>query len=460
MEIYSFALDIKAGLGRRPSIIEFNALDYSGHTGYSLAGLGDVIKDKIIPDFESAFPDRKVILMSDKEAYVPLYIADENARAIFINNDCVAYRNSILYGRYRQKFWDQATSNCNLTAHSILSNKAVLADLLQRAERMNDHVPSFICPTEYHANLADQAIESIGDHERYIIKPVGSAVGDGVRVIKKKNLNKELKNILVTLRAMDRFIPGMDYWLSDKEPAIIIQPYIPSDPVYKNGQPYDGTMRVFASIHREDRTQPFSVILHDAYWKLPLWSGGDISYSPNCTERADVLKSIFNYFVDTKLKRINSLAVDDTLKNHVFDCLRESLPEMGATLFQQSHKQLIRGYLFSKDPVDQALGVMLATHDEFYLSDSNTFNYSLTPASPVSQSVIKRMKRLAISGAPSLRKSIQAKAETWKKAAEKRFSVSMHPLWLGCYRSICEKPKPKKRTSRFSFLGKMLPFNP
>lgn len=458
MEVYCFSLDIKAGLNRRPSIIEFNASDNSGQIGYTRAGLGDMFNDKIIPDLQRHIPERPIIGLGQDDNFYDAYENAENGHAVFIKRDSYAFRNEVLHAISRAQH-DQIIANASLCAHSLYQNKAAAAQVLQNApDILNDHVPTFICPMEYHRGLGDQAVSQLGHHDRYVIKPVAALGGDGVRIVSRKDLSPMLREIMTSLRQMDKSKVGYNYWLSDKEPLLIIQPYIPSDMVYKNGKPYDGTMRVFASLYRRNKDDDFTPVIHDAYWKLPMHSGGKISYSPSCSEKSGPIKTLFNALVDNRYRHINSLAVDEAMKNHVFDCLRESLPQMGKAMFGISHQQLVKRNLFSKNTTEQALGVMLATHPELYLSDYPTSGQFLYPVCSMSDNVPPRLHKLYKEGAPFIAKSIRAKADEWQGKVDKSFWHKAHPIWIESYERIHLLPKRQypKPKSRFPFIGKML----
>lgn len=132
--------------------------------------------------------------------------------------------------------------------------------------------PKFkICTKRYSSTLAQSIIDELGC-EIYVIKPIDSALGNGVLLVEKENLDDTLRIILKDRQELESFKSDMSYyhWKRDEKEFFIVEEYAPSKTLYVNGKPYDPTMRVIFSMH--NKAGNIVINFFDAYWKLPIKS--------------------------------------------------------------------------------------------------------------------------------------------------------------------------------------------
>lgn len=129
--------------------------------------------------------------------------------------------------------------------------------------------PAFkIYPKKYTPLLAQNIITDLAS-DIVVIKPLDAALGHGIILIEKENLDDTLKLILKNHNDLEAYASDMSYyyWKKDFKEFFIVEAYAPSKAIYLDDKPYDPTMRVMFCMHNYQGLM--SINFFDAYWKLP-----------------------------------------------------------------------------------------------------------------------------------------------------------------------------------------------
>ena len=65
------------------------------------------------------------------------------------------------------------------------------------------------------------------DCEKYVIKPLNASRGNGVIIVNRLMLNRELKKILLDKDTLDHDDPAYKYWIKTKENNFLIEEFTP-----------------------------------------------------------------------------------------------------------------------------------------------------------------------------------------------------------------------------------------
>ncbi len=395
MEIYTLAVDLKLPEDGKIKILELMSSHHAGSAGYNMIPGHQRMQQDLIFDhlqdlagsgyfFTSANVDTNLFkeivdhvprIMGKKgNVFYPLR-QNDNAELAHIQRDELGFCN-----RHKHHL---TTVNADQTFLATINDKALAAlmvedDLTGGKSYGDAFAPAVVLPTQYDKGMASRVRVALGDSKLYVIKPVEAAQGSGVRVVPARKLDAMLRKILVDLRKYEKSGMGKDYWRSDQMPMFLVEPYVASKSVAGMGnkarRKYDGTMRVFLTLHRKDAATPFAVKVHDAYWKLPRKSLSafgrherSVSHSPHRLEGETFGKFIRDTF-NRKADTINSAAVDDADKDTVFPQVAEAAQAFVTDLLSQDLRTRITGLLNSDDNVKQSVGVALATHPDYYVS--------------------------------------------------------------------------------------------
>lgn len=392
-EIYSIAVDLKLPEDGKVRILELMPTHHAGSSGYNMIEDHDHMQDDIIkPYLQKLAGARHFFVPDDIDTNLYKALCDHFATVTEMQGG-VLYPLRMGGGQYYARIMRDELEFClqhkdsidmvngGLTFLGTIDNKALAGEMVARdAHGARDYcdsfVPSVMLPTQYHRSLTGRIMDSLGKHETYVIKPVEASQGSGVRVVSAGNLDKTLKKILVDLRKYERPKAGKDYWRSDNLPVFLVQPYIASKPVagaeQNTKRKYDGTMRVFMTLHRENEGDAFKAEIHDAYWKLPRKSvsalgrqSKTVSHSPSRPESLtfrNYLRDVFNRAAAT----INSAPVAKEDKDVVFAQLSDAVPLFMRDLLSKNMYDRTAEFLFSDDATEQSLGVLMATEPQYF----------------------------------------------------------------------------------------------
>jgi ribosomal protein S21 len=132
--------------------------------------------------------------------------------------------------------------------------------------------PKFkICEKRYTPTLAQSIIDELGG-DIFVIKPIEAALGNGVIMIDKSNLDQTLRILFKDMQELELYKKDMSYyhWKRDQKDFFIVEEYVPSKIIYARDKPYDPTMRVMFTL--QNLAGKISINFFDAYWKLPIKS--------------------------------------------------------------------------------------------------------------------------------------------------------------------------------------------
>jgi len=131
--------------------------------------------------------------------------------------------------------------------------------------------PTFgVYKKQYRSNLAERIIKEL-KCEIFVIKPINAALGNGIIIVHKDNLDDTLNKILnhATSLGKDAKDPAYTYWRRDHNRIFIVEEYASSKPILVNREPYDATMRIVLSVWNNDNH--INLTFLGAYWKLPIY---------------------------------------------------------------------------------------------------------------------------------------------------------------------------------------------
>lgn len=148
---------------------------------------------------------------------------------------------------------------------------------------MNNELAQFnpkwkIYSKEYTSELADIVIKDL-DCDKFVIKPSGSSLGNGIIIVSKSTLDSTLKLILTNPKKCGLYEDcSYSYWSVDKSESFIIEEFVVSDPVLLQGKWYDPTIRYIVILSANEGD--LRIDLLDGYCKLPckaITDSGDLN---------------------------------------------------------------------------------------------------------------------------------------------------------------------------------------
>lgn len=156
-------------------------------------------------------------------------------------------------------------------------SKKVTTELFQDQELSRYRPQAKIYEKKYSEELVKR-IKNDFSQPMLVIKPLNSGRSNGVIVINRENIDKELKKILPGIeRYQFNYRPASstmyEYWKHDKNTHFLIEEYCESKLLSIKNKRYDPTMRVFF-IMRYDNSKIYTKIL-PGFWKAPLKSLDD-----------------------------------------------------------------------------------------------------------------------------------------------------------------------------------------
>ncbi|MBX9830993.1 hypothetical protein K2X40_03470 [Candidatus Babeliales bacterium] len=166
----------------------------------------------------------------------------------------------------------------NTAAKNFVTNKKATDDLFDEPELGNYRPKRVIYPKIYTPTLAENIINQLGS-KYYVVKPINSGKGNGILMIKARDLDATLKLILEeykpekvsTTYSYNPYVPlTTGYWRHDRNPHFLVEEYVKSKPITVGYKPYDATMRIIFTQHYHEGKIYTKFI--NAYWKRPVKS--------------------------------------------------------------------------------------------------------------------------------------------------------------------------------------------
>lgn len=133
-------------------------------------------------------------------------------------------------------------------SRSFWADKYKVSCLFSKTETLSQFKPKWKAyPKEYHKKLANQIIKEIGG-DRFVIKPTGAFLGDGVIIVEAQHLNETLKYIFSQSSKLRKDKDNSyNHWYHDTNNNFIVEKFAASDPVaipHLGGKLYEPTIRV------------------------------------------------------------------------------------------------------------------------------------------------------------------------------------------------------------------------
>ena len=98
-----------------------------------------------------------------------------------------------------------------------------------------------------------------------MIKPLNASRGNGVIIVDRLMLNRELKKILVD-KETNPNDPTYKYWITTKNKTFLVEEFISSKIILLDGKHFDATMRVIFVLSHDMNN--INIDFLGAYWKL------------------------------------------------------------------------------------------------------------------------------------------------------------------------------------------------
>lgn len=381
MEVYTLAVDLKITPDHEICLLEIMSANYAGFTGYKAATGKDMLKDTVFPALEKLHSPFYYAEGFHEYKELTEELADDTP-------DCRA----LLYLPQGYLIRDNYFKAAESGPHSLINadpdfllladNKAVFHHHMEQFMEQGAHdvfiPPTYTGVSSYHDGLAGDIRDKIGTHDHYILKAPDTANGTGLRLIADHELEEALKSTFppegqsapLMYRAREGVDPYADYWRQKPAPVFLVQPCVSGKPLSREGKCYDGTMRVTLTAYRDGKNEPFQIMTHDGYWKLPLEpvkagrpdAGNLVSYSYGNREknRPGFLKDLFNCLTGRQEKRVRDtyMAVDPADLSMVMDKMEAVMPSFMKQVCAFDLAAATKDWLLSDDKTMQALGVM------------------------------------------------------------------------------------------------------
>ncbi len=154
---------------------------------------------------------------------------------------------------------DQATA-------VFVNSKYETNELFKHPELQKYRPKSIICRCIYDKKLARNIAKKL-NCDKYVIKPLNASCGNGIIIVERIKLDRELKKILVDKSTLDPDDPAYQYWISTKNKNFLVEEFISSKIILMDNKHYDATMRVIFVLSHDMNN--INIDFLGAYWKLP-----------------------------------------------------------------------------------------------------------------------------------------------------------------------------------------------
>ncbi len=192
----------------------------------------------------------------------------------------------------------------NSTARAYLKQKDMTYNLFTRAG-LSRFIPTFgVLPTMYNPATAFTIRSLIPNADLMVIKPTFSSLSYGVNIINQARLEPFLKLILQDSAKIPRLAHrSLSYWKYSKQAHFVASEYVPSQIIYKDGNPYDPTMRVMYIMYHNQGVIHVNVL--GGFWKIPVKPLNESLANP--TETHVTIAHAGDYFSGILLEQAESL---------------------------------------------------------------------------------------------------------------------------------------------------------
>jgi len=157
----------------------------------------------------------------------------------------------------------------NEVAHVYGTNKYKTA-ILFHDEELSQFKPKWKAYPKIYSKYIVNKIEDDFTSNILVIKPINAALGKGVLIIEKKDLDKTLETIFTKQSEIENIKDSSyNYWAKDGNSVFLVESFEPAKPVTLHGKEYDAKTRViFAlSCDQGNATLTFFGAYHKAAFK-------------------------------------------------------------------------------------------------------------------------------------------------------------------------------------------------
>lgn len=159
------------------------------------------------------------------------------------------------------------------------NSKVLMNSLFEQDVALAKYRPRcLVLEKKYKKSLAKEITDKL-QCDCYVIKPINSSKGNGIIVVKKRDLYQLLRKILKNPQRLPNLNdPTYGYWLRDRNKSFLVEEYAPSRLITVKSKQYDATMRVVFVLFND--VGRIGVTFLGSYWKLPTKSvseAGDLT---------------------------------------------------------------------------------------------------------------------------------------------------------------------------------------
>ena len=236
-------------------------------------------------------------------------------------------RDGKTYKKFQQKYPQYIYLNS--TSRDYLKRKDATYTLFKRAA-LNSFIPNFaVFPTHYDYRIAQTIKKLLSQSELVVVKPAFSSLSCGVNVIEKNNLEPLLKLILQTPQNIPQSAKrDLAFWKHAKPSRLVVSDYARSQTIYKDGNPYDPTMRVMFIMYHDQGTVHVNVL--GGFWKIPVHPLNDKAATQ--TEKHVTIAHAGDYYTGILLEHDESLRMKQVVAPILAKAYEQMLLERSKSL--------------------------------------------------------------------------------------------------------------------------------
>lgn len=414
MIIFNTAIDLKITPDNKVKILEFEASQHAGFTGYKTVTGKDMLEDVVYPWMEKEYG--VPLLRPAHETYRAKVRHVHTLHQYYVRKGDAAIEKGL--GRFSPKAMqaimvsprgfcvtssdcmDQMATgrivpivNASENFLQMTANKAVMTyfdDMARmkiegnkKAGQKNLNTEPLCAPScsvgrDYDPELLAKIRDTLEeDNDRFVIKLPNESQHTGHVLADYRNLGDVIETLSIGRPENSPIVTELPKALQKNfSPFLVVQERINSKPIMHNNKSYDATMRAMVTItYREREEGKFlafhpEVHVHDAYWKLPsqpIGLGSEfeqcVSFCPGSIKTEDE-----NELVDKC--RPYFAPVSDSDLDIVKSELDERLNYIFALIIALDYQNLPRCLLNDDDnKEDQVLGAMMALNSIYYNGD-------------------------------------------------------------------------------------------
>lgn len=214
----------------------------------------------------------------------------------------------------------------NQASAPIVSYKHLTAKLFDDCGLQHFKPQWKLYPKSYSHDLARKIFTNFPTTKKFVIKPLDSANGWGVLIVRKKELDITLRTLFSEDKGPLKRMEDMSYrhWATDHNKNFLIEAFAPSKPITINQKQFDATMRMVFILDYDEIANEINLTFLGDYWKLP---GKALDDEGTLTElhKSKIVTS-----------RESSVMVDPEDRFSVMTMLGKSLPKLYQKMIERT----------------------------------------------------------------------------------------------------------------------------